>query len=290
MNVPLYAMLIATSIACCSLLLRRSQRRLPLSNHQRIAVGLGAFVGAMLLAKAPFYFAGDFATSPVATWLADGKSIMFGLVGGYLGVELVKAALGIRIKTGDSFAFPVAVAIAIGRLGCFAAGCCYGTVTDLPWAVHFSAVDADPAVCRHPVQLYEFLFHGSAAAFLFFATRLFDLQAEAGSSDMRRLGASLRSAAVEEPCLAPKQLTQKEQISVGQVKAGLASQLRFWLERNLIKAYIIAYLVFRFCAEFIRPEPTLAIGISIYQLTSVLLIPVFAWLWVRDLPRYVKQV
>lgn len=35
--------------------------------------------------------------------------------------------------------------------GCFLAGCCYGKVTDVPWAVVMVKVDALP---RHPVQLY----------------------------------------------------------------------------------------------------------------------------------------
>jgi phosphatidylglycerol---prolipoprotein diacylglyceryl transferase len=44
-----------------------------------------------------------------------------------------------------SFAF----AHAIGRLGCFLAGCCYGSITDASWAVHMHKAH------RHPVQLYE---------------------------------------------------------------------------------------------------------------------------------------
>jgi phosphatidylglycerol:prolipoprotein diacylglycerol transferase len=85
-------------------------------------------------------------------------------VGGYFGVELAKWTLGIRTKTGDSFAVPVAAAVAIGRLGCFHAGCCYGTLTNLPWGVVFPAIDSLP---RHPTQLYEAAFHVTAAATLY---------------------------------------------------------------------------------------------------------------------------
>ncbi len=38
---------------------------------------------------------------------------------------------------------------AIGRLGCFLTGCCYGVQCDLPWAIHAHGE------WRHPVQLYE---------------------------------------------------------------------------------------------------------------------------------------
>ncbi|MFZ5564464.1 MAG: prolipoprotein diacylglyceryl transferase, partial [Thermodesulfobacteriota bacterium] len=46
---------------------------------------------------------------------------------------------------------------AIGRIGCFFAGCCYGDVCDLPWAVTFTdpLTLARPDVPLHPTQLYE---------------------------------------------------------------------------------------------------------------------------------------
>lgn len=46
----------------------------------------------------------------------------------------------------------------LGRLGCFAGGCCYGAVTTLPWGVVFK--NRGEYVARHPTQLYEagFLF------------------------------------------------------------------------------------------------------------------------------------
>ncbi len=40
---------------------------------------------------------------------------------------------------------------AFGRVGCFLNGCCYGTVSDVPWALPAALVDDLP---RHPVQLY----------------------------------------------------------------------------------------------------------------------------------------
>ncbi len=39
-----------------------------------------------------------------------------------------------------------------GRIACFLNGCCYGTETDVPWAVTIPVVDE---VSRHPVQLYD---------------------------------------------------------------------------------------------------------------------------------------
>jgi phosphatidylglycerol:prolipoprotein diacylglycerol transferase len=58
---------------------------------------------------------------------------------------------------------------AFGRLGCLAAGCCFGRPSDLPWAIHFPygsmahqaqqnqhlVMLGDPALPVHPTQLYE---------------------------------------------------------------------------------------------------------------------------------------
>lgn len=63
-------------------------------------------------------------------------------------------------RIADAFAPAIALGQAIGRLGCFAAGCCWGTACGYPWAVTFPSeshvVTGVPAgVPLHPVQLYE---------------------------------------------------------------------------------------------------------------------------------------
>ena len=52
----------------------------------------------------------------------------------------------------DALAPAGVLALAIGRLGCFLAGCCYGRPSELPWAVVFPEL-GPPA--RHPLQLYS---------------------------------------------------------------------------------------------------------------------------------------
>ncbi len=67
------------------------------------------------------------------------------------------------LKTFDVFMPGVALGHAIGRLGCFAAGCCYGKPTDLPWGVTFSSELAHRLTGTtlgeplHPTQIYDFL-------------------------------------------------------------------------------------------------------------------------------------
>ncbi len=65
------------------------------------------------------------------------------------------------LKTCDVFAPGIALGHAIGRLGCFAAGCCWGKPTTLPWGVTFTnplaaqLVGTPLGVPLHPTQLYE---------------------------------------------------------------------------------------------------------------------------------------
>ncbi|MEO8659861.1 MAG: prolipoprotein diacylglyceryl transferase [Bryobacteraceae bacterium] len=74
------------------------------------------------------------------------------------------------LATADLFAPGIAIGHGIGRLGCFAAGCCWGAACDRPWAVTFTNPDANRLVGvplgipLHPSQLYE-----SAAEFVIFA-------------------------------------------------------------------------------------------------------------------------
>src|ERR1700691_4975459 len=78
------------------------------------------------------------------TWrsllLPGGKTVVGGLLGGWIGVGLIKRLRGIHSRTGDLFAVPLCLGIAIGRIGCFLAGLAddtYGTATTLPWGVDF---------------------------------------------------------------------------------------------------------------------------------------------------------
>ncbi|MCC9604667.1 prolipoprotein diacylglyceryl transferase [Blastopirellula sp. JC732] len=156
---PTYIVIMATAIALCSLMVRRSQQKLPLTREEKFGLGLGGFCGAMIGAKLPFVLYDLEGLWSGGAWFAHGKTIVCGLAGGYLGVEIAKWLMNVRIKTGDSFAAPVAFAIAIGRWGCFFGGCCFGTPTTLPWGVAFPTAVDDPLALRHPTQIYESLFH-----------------------------------------------------------------------------------------------------------------------------------
>jgi phosphatidylglycerol---prolipoprotein diacylglyceryl transferase len=113
---------------------------------------------------------GSLAGSHLLNWLAAdaggvaGKTLVGGVLGGWLAVELEKKRIGIRERTGDLFAMPIAVGMAIGRIGCFLSGLpdgTYGVATALPWGV-----DLGDGVLRHPTALYESLFMAIIAVVL----------------------------------------------------------------------------------------------------------------------------
>lgn len=128
-------------------LTRRRHIRFPASSFTLpylAALVAGAGLGACLFGTLNLWLSGQ---SGIA------RSIEGALAGGIVAIEIYKWANGIKTRTGARFALPIAVGIAVGRLGCYAAGLddfTYGTPTALPWGHDFG--DGIP---RHPVQLYE---------------------------------------------------------------------------------------------------------------------------------------
>lgn len=116
------------------------------------------------------YFAALAAGAVPGAWLAGSMNSLAGadpalshsvvgaLVGAIVGVEVYKAARGIKGSTGGVFVGPFALGVVVGRWGCLFAGVpdgTYGSPADLPWAVNLG-----DGVGRHPVQVYESLAMG----------------------------------------------------------------------------------------------------------------------------------
>src|SRR3984893_3974618 len=123
----------------------------------------GAGIGAGVCGSANLWLSGQSGL---------GRSIEGAIAGAILAVEIYKRYAGIRARTGARFALPLAVGIAIGRIGCYFAGVddfTYGTPTALPWGHDFG-----DGVARHPVQLYEGAAMAAFALFYVTTVRLRD--------------------------------------------------------------------------------------------------------------------
>jgi prolipoprotein diacylglyceryltransferase len=134
-------------------LIIRAKRGDRISNANRWSVFTATVVGAAIGSRLLAWF-----DAPPASALSlfGGKTIVGGLLGGWIGTELEKTRLGVRESTGDLYVFPLVVGISIGRIGCFLSGlpdATYGVATTLPWGV-----DLGDGVARHPTALYESVF------------------------------------------------------------------------------------------------------------------------------------
>jgi prolipoprotein diacylglyceryltransferase len=131
-------------------LISRIRRGDVVPDADRASVLTGAALGAGIGARLLFFL-----SMPGADFFG-GKTVVGGLLGGLIGVELAKKWKGIITSTGDLFVYPLIVAMAIGRIGCFLAGPIdktAGLPTSLPWGV--AIADGVP---RHPAALYEIAF------------------------------------------------------------------------------------------------------------------------------------
>lgn len=140
----------------------------PLNQSDRLVVlvgaSFGAFIGARVLAS--FENPALWTDSSIPWWqLFTNKTLVGGLLGGLIGVELAKKWKGIATSSGDLFVYPLILAMCIGRIGCFSMGILedtYGVVSSLPWAMNLG-----DGLTRHPVTLYEIGFLCLLAALIF---------------------------------------------------------------------------------------------------------------------------
>ncbi len=119
---------------------------------------LAAIVGSRLLFVVIEYK--HFIENPIDIFkLWEGGLVFFGglLLAFFVLVIYFKKHVLPLWKTLDLFAPSLAIGHAIGRLGCFSAGCCHGKPTNVPWGITFDNPDslAILGTPLHPTQLYE---------------------------------------------------------------------------------------------------------------------------------------
>jgi phosphatidylglycerol:prolipoprotein diacylglycerol transferase len=119
---------------------------------------LGAIVGARVLYVLT-YWQNSFAGMPwwhvLAVW-HGGLVFHGGLVGSALAVVIYTRVRQLPLwKVADALAPSIPLGHVLGRAGCFINGCCYGSPTALPWAVHYPADHETHGYGIHPTQLYE---------------------------------------------------------------------------------------------------------------------------------------
>lgn len=108
---------------------------------------VGVLVGVVFATLAQIAYSLIF-PGPEAGTFAAGRTIVGGVLGGWVGVEVAKRRLGIKQSTGPLWALALPAGETLGRIGCWFHGCCHGKPSDLPWAVF------QHDAMRHPTQFY----------------------------------------------------------------------------------------------------------------------------------------
>ncbi len=195
----------------------RKHRTDTISSNNRLSIIIGAIFGALFLSRLVAFMENP----PVHLqqgWIAllNNKTIMGGLFGGLLGVELAKKVIREKQSSGDLFTFPIILGIIIGRIGCFLSGTkefTYGKATTL-----FLGMDLGDGLLRYPIALYEVVF----LILLFASLKRFE-----------------------------KRFIRFE-------------------EGLLFKVFMIAYFLFRFCIEFLKPNTFFIAGLSSIQILCLI--------------------
>jgi phosphatidylglycerol:prolipoprotein diacylglycerol transferase len=191
----------------------RKQKKL---GENTFYIALAALIGGVIGAKLPIWiinFREIIESFPDIAPFLSGRTIVGGLLGGLIAVILFKKIAKINDKRGNLFAPAIAIGVAIGRIGCFLRGCCYGKATSLPWGVDFG-----DGVLRHPTQIYESLF---------------------------MIGMFVYITSIKKKVVEPG---------------------------KLLIILFTSYFIFRFFIEFIRVEPVIFLGLTGFQIVSVIAI------------------
>jgi phosphatidylglycerol---prolipoprotein diacylglyceryl transferase len=170
LHVPAYGLLVALAFLIGLAVTAKLARRTGLDSERVLNLGIycamAGIAGAKLLMIIVEF--DDYARDPSLLFSLSTLQAA-GIFYGGLIAALVTAYFYMRharlpaLKTMDALAPGAAIGHAIGRLGCFAAGCCWGAPTSLPWGVTFTNPEAHDLVgvplhvALHPTQLYEAL-------------------------------------------------------------------------------------------------------------------------------------
>jgi phosphatidylglycerol---prolipoprotein diacylglyceryl transferase len=168
LTIPTYGVLVAAAFLVALWLAGKLAKQHGLNTEAVTNLGiycaLSALAGAklmMFLVDIPYYVEHPGDIFSLATLRAGGVfygGLIAALAVGFWYMRKTKLP---ALKTADVFAPAIALGHAIGRIGCFMAGCCWGIACDRPWAVTFTDPRANELVGvplnrpLHPTQLYE---------------------------------------------------------------------------------------------------------------------------------------
>ncbi|WP_243473445.1 prolipoprotein diacylglyceryl transferase [Winogradskyella sp. MH6] len=157
-NIHLILEYLAFFLAFRYYLYLRKRKTDSITTSNRLSIILGAALGALIGSRVVGLLENPTIKFSLENFIQilNTKTIMGGLFGGLLGVELAKNIIGEKQSSGDLFVFPIILGIFIGRIGCFLSGVnefTYGKETTSAFGM-----DLGDGLMRHPTSLYELIF------------------------------------------------------------------------------------------------------------------------------------
>lgn len=165
-NVFMYAIFVALAYLLGVVIATKRARRFGLDPKLVLNVGISVVVGAVVGAKLLLLLThwDELVRDPASVYgYLQGGGVFFGgaVLGAGAGYWYTRHAKMSPGKVADLAVPGVVFAHAVGRLGCFFAGCCFGRPTSVPWAITFTNLWAAEYsgtpldIPLHPTQLYD---------------------------------------------------------------------------------------------------------------------------------------
>jgi len=174
-NFPIntYGVLLAVGMLVALFVAARLGARDGIPRERIYDLGLWTLIGGLLGSKILMIFVDEQIRANLwnifsLDFLRSGGVFYGGFLGGFFALVFLIRYHKLEFwKVADAFSPALALGQFFGRQGCFAAGCCWGKATSLPWGVHFTELAHENTgvpiflngeeVHLHPTQLYESL-------------------------------------------------------------------------------------------------------------------------------------
>lgn len=163
-DIPAYLTLMSLAFSVAVVYFYKRAIRLHLSPKLSTEISMigmvGAFVGARLF-HILFEYPEHYIQNPFDIFkIQNGGFVFYGgfIVGLAASLYYIKRLRQNPLSWLDCAAPAIAVGYIIGRIGCVFAGCCYGKICNLPWAISFPiGVEAPAHIPLHPTQFYSII-------------------------------------------------------------------------------------------------------------------------------------
>lgn len=156
-----YGLFVALGFVVAVLLAVYRARKEGIDTETMVDIAIYAIIGGVIGARLSYvvYYRDYFSSNPLsAFYLWEGGLTSFGgfIGGGLLATLFVLYRKLDWFRVADSVAYGLPAGIAIGRIGCFLNGCCYGIETNCPLGVVFPA--SGDGVAHLPAQIFESIY------------------------------------------------------------------------------------------------------------------------------------